>query len=580
MIQYLESDKKLGTVLPNIATMLGRNAGRLPDHTVYAEQKDGAYQITTWMQFYTDICNIACHLRELGFEPGDKMVIYSPNRLEMLEMELAVMASGGVSVPIFSNFQKETAELLIHYSGARFISVSGDIQLSRLSLTLQIKKIIMFDQTDSTVFNDLIPFRNLLKEVRDHSSALCMDSKPDDVCLNMFTSGTMGLPKCVQLTHGNILSQQAALDQIWNIDENDRFLSYLPWHHSFGGIFERFTALYHGAAIYLEPSLGKDPNLILNNFRDVKPSVFFSVPKVYQALISRIQSMPAEEGYFFHPGLKFVFTAAASLPQNISQVFDTHRVPVIEGWGLTETSPCCTLTDPSAKREQGLVGKPIPGVTIRLAEDGEIQIKGPNVMKGYYRNEEANATAFTDDGWYCTGDVGELTPGGLKLITRKDRVFKLVNGEKVIPTEMESLIQNKCHYITFALVEGSGKEYPVALLFPNKKALEHPNYEMTPDEGCFCPRSIEDLGKCLHGCLSDTNCSIGQKFARIKSAMIIDDELSIDKSTLTPSLKLAPKNVVNAYKAHLENLYGSDNKLEEDIYIIRLNKDYSIDQEA
>ena len=437
------------------------------------------------------------------------------------------------------------------------------------------KKIIAFDICEAPTMENLISFSELLTEIPSGENPLRLEAKPDEICLNMYTSGTMGIPKCVQLTHQNILSQQAALDLLWDLDENDRFLSYLPWHHSFGGIFERFTALYHGSELYLESSLGKDPAKIFANWKEVKPTVFFSVPKVYQGLVSLLQGNLEEEKSFFHPALKFIFTAAASLPANISQVFEAHNIPVIEGWGLTETAPCCTLTDPTAKREPGVVGKPVPGISIRIADDGEIQVKGPNVMSGYYNNEEANRTAFTKDGWFCTGDIGEITPTGLKLVTRKDRVFKLINGEKVIPSEMELVIQNKCLYITFALVEGGGQEFPVALLFPNKKMLEHPFFELTPEEGCFCPRNIEELGKCLRGCLSDANCSIGQKFSRIKAAMIIDDELSVDNNMLTPSMKLAPKNVVNAYKAHLENLYGATNKLDEDVYIIRLNKEHT-----
>ncbi|HEX7414360.1 MAG TPA: AMP-binding protein, partial [Bacteroidia bacterium] len=379
-------------------------------------------------------------------------------------------------------------------------------------------------------------------------------------------------PKCVQLTHKNILTQQAALQSVWTLDENDRFLSYLPWHHSFGGIFERFSALYNGCTIALESGYGKDPEVILENWKIIQPTLFFSVPKVYQTLIELTKADSKAEELFFHSQLKFIFTAAASLPKNISDEFEKRGVQVVEGWGLTETSPCCTLTDPSIKREQGVVGKPIPGVTIRIATDGEIQVKGPNVMAGYYKNDDANKTAFTEDGWYCTGDVGEITPSGLKLISRKDRIFKLLNGEKVIPTDMEFLIQNKCHYIMFAMVVGSGKEYPVALLFPNKKMLDNPHYELSPEEGCFCPRNLNELGRCLQGCLHDANCGIGEKFSKIKSAILIDDELSIEKNTLTPSLKAAPNNIMKAYKAHIENLYhAGELPLEEEVYIIKLD---------
>lgn len=575
-MQYLESDKKLGGVIPNIALMLKRNALRFSEKNVYSEKKNEKYESISWKIFFDDIQNIAANLKEHDFGKGDKMMIYSPNRLEMLELELAVMASGGVSVPIFAWFNAETAEQLIRHSDARFLAVAGELQLGRISPDIPLSKIFVFDDLANISSKNIYSFKELLKSNNNKNNSLSFDAKEDEICLNMYTSGTMGVPKCVQLTHRNILSQQAGLKLIWNLDENDRFLSYLPWHHSFGGIFERFTALYTGATMYLESGYGKDAKTILDNWKLVQPTLFFSVPKVYQSLVELTKLNTQAEETFFHSGLKFVFTAAAPLPKNISDEFEKRNIPVIEGWGLTETSPCCTLTDPKIKRESGVVGKPIPGVTIRIAADGEIQVKGPNVMKGYYKNEEANKNIFTEDGWYCTGDVGEITTSGLKLISRKDRIFKLTNGEKVIPTELEGLIQTKCHYVMYAMIVGSGSEYPVAILFPNKKMLDHPDYELSPEEGCFCPRSINDLGKCLQGCLHDANCGLTQKFSKIKYAMVIDDDLSIEKNTLTPSMKMSPKKVMEAYKAHIENLYGARNKISEEVYIIKLDTENNL----
>lgn len=572
-MQTLESDIKLGEVIPNIASLLDRNVKLFGDKMVLHEKRNGIYEGITWKEMYEDILNIAFNLHyHFGFQRGDKIVIFSPNRVEMLMLELAVMASGGIAVPIFAYFHQETAELLINHSDAKFLAVAGDIQLSRLSENLNLEKVFVFDTTNVKKFHQQHSFNELLTPRTDKSFVLDTSAYPDEICLNMYTSGTMGVPKCVQLMHKNILSQQAALAQLWNLDSSDRFLSYLPWHHSFGGIFELFTGLYSGATIALESGFGKDPKVILENWKLIQPTIFFSVPKVYQSLFDLTRQDKEAAELFFHSELKFIFTAAAPLPQKLSDEFEQRNVPVIEGWGLTETSPCCTLTDPNKKRHSGVVGNPIPGVTIRIADDGEIQVHGPNVMKAYYKNDEANVGIFNDDGYFCTGDVGEITPDGLKLVSRKDRIFKLSNGEKVIPSDLEKLIEMKCHYVSFAMVVGGGEDYPVALLFPNKKLLDHPDYAKTIEEGCFCPRNMEELGKCLHGCLHDANCGIGQKFSKIKSAMIIDDELSLEKNTITPSMKVAPKNVVNAYKAHLENLYGADNELEEDVYIIRLEE--------
>ncbi|MBM3416980.1 MAG: AMP-binding protein [Bacteroidetes bacterium] len=571
-MQVLQSSIQPGKMIPNIAQLLQRNVKMFGDHIVYREKRNDKYENITWNKLFSDILNIAYNLKSHGFSEGDKMVIFSPNRQEMLELELAVMASGGIAIPIFAYFQQETAELLIKHSDARFLAVGGELQLSRLSDNLELKHIFVFDDNCKKHFVNQHPFKVLLAGNSDENIHLNTNALPDEICLCMYTSGTMGTPKCVQLMHKNILSQQAALSQIWSLNKYDRFLSYLPWHHSFGGIFELFTALYNGATISLESGYGKDPKTIFENWKSVQPTVFFSVPKVYQALIDLTQHDKEAEDLFFHTQLKFVFTAASALPKNLSDIFESRRIPVIEGWGLTETSPCCTLTDPDKKREQGVVGNPIPGVAIRIGEEGEIQVKGPNVMKGYYKNDEANIGIFTEDGWFCTGDVGEITENGLKLISRKDRIFKLSNGEKVVPSDLEKLIEMKCHYISFAMVVGSGKDYPVAILFPNKKMLERPNYQVTPLEGCFCPRSLEELGRCLHGCLHDANCGIGQKFAQIRAAMIIDDELSLEKGTLTPSMKVAPKSVASTYKAHVQNLYGDDSPVDEEIYIIRLDQ--------
>lgn len=571
-MQYLESENKLGEVMPNIATLLDRNVKLFSDKIVFqAIDKSGDYKGINWKCFYNNIQNISYNLKKNGFQKGDKIVLFSRNCLEMLQLELAVMAYGGIVVPIFANFKKDTAELLIHHSDATWLAVSGEVQLSNLSPEIKIKHIYSFSPVANSLFNKIENFSELLIQRPENQNNFDYSIQKDTVCLNMYTSGTMGIPKCVQLTHGNILSQQAALSIVWDVKETDRFLAYLPWHHSFGGIFELFTALYNGATFSLESSYGRDAKIIFENWKKVKPTIFFSVPKVYQSLYDLTRESKEAENIFFNSGLKFIFTAAAALPEKLSTEFQKRGIPVIEGWGLTETSPCCTLTDANLKRETGLVGKPIPGVSIRIAEDDEIQVKGPNVMVGYYRNEEANKEAFTKDGWYRTGDVGKITENGLMLISRKDRIFKLSNGEKVIPTDLEKAIELKCHYVQYAVVTGSGEEHPVALIFPNKKLLEHPDYELSPEDGCFCPRSLNELGRCLTGCLSMANDSIGQKFAKVKSAAIILDELSFENNTLTPSMKVAPKNVVEKYRSHLANLYGDNVPVDEEVYIIELD---------
>ena len=559
----------------NVADLVRTNAAGFADRPVFAEKDAaGAYRPITWARLGDDVERVAAALRARGFKHGDKMVIFSPNRLDMLRMELAVMASGGIAVPIFAHFKQETAELLIRHSDARCLTAAGAAQLQKLSVSLDLQLVIALDAVDPDAFaiKGIVPFSELLAHPAD-GEGIDITLDPDALCLNMYTSGTMGVPKCVQLSHRNILSQQDALSATtwWNLDEHDRFLSYLPWHHSFGGIFELFNVLYRGACLFLESSLGRDAAEIMANWQSVQPTVFFSVPKVYQALFDLSRESPQAEALFFHGGLKFIFTAAAALPQRLSDEFERRGIPVIEGWGLTETAPCCTLTDPNVKRATGVVGMPIPGVRVRIDDDGEILVKGPNVMRGYYKNDEANAGIFTNDGWFRTGDVGEMGSTGLRIITRKDRIFKLSNGEKVIPSDLERAIEGNCHYVSFAVVSGSGQDYPVALLFPNRRQLDNPDYSVTPLDGCLCPRNLEELQHCLRGCLKNANCSIGQKFSKVRKAVIVDDDLSLEKSTLTPSMKVAPVKVLETYREHLDHLYDDTGMPPEDAYVIRLD---------
>jgi long-subunit acyl-CoA synthetase (AMP-forming) len=573
-MKQLNSVYQLGEIVPNIASLLNKNVNKFRGRYVYYEKNsDDIYKGIKWEKFYHNIENIAYNLKKAGFKKGEKMILFSKNRLEMLELELAIMAYGGIAVPIFAHFKQYTAELLINHSDATWMAVGGPPQIKNIGGGLkQIKSIIYFDEVIDDRFSHLIPFFDLLVDAPKGDSS-CFDHTldPDTICLNMYTSGTMGTPKCVQLMHKNILSQQAAIDIVWDVNENDKLLAYLPWHHSFGGIFELFTALYNGATYYLESSYGKDVDSIFNNWKIVKPTIFFSVPRVYQSLYEKTIISKEAEDIFFNSGLKFIFTAAASLPEKLSREFQKRNIPVIEGWGLTETSPCCTLTDPDVKRVSGVVGKPIPGISVRIAEDDEILVKGPNVMVEYYHNDEANKDIFTEDGWYRTGDVGDITETGIKLISRKDRIFKLSNGEKVVPTDLEKAIQLKCHYIKHVIISGSGEDHPVALIFPNRNMLSNPYSNMSPEEGCYCPRNLHELNKCLHDCLHETNCDINQKFSKIKYASVIDSELSLEDRTLTPSMKVSPNKVLEKYKTHLKNMYGEKVPIEEEVYIVELD---------
>jgi long-subunit acyl-CoA synthetase (AMP-forming) len=559
----------LGPIVPNVATLVERCALRYPQTTVFRSLRNGAFGGPAWSELAASIRSIAASLRALGLRAGDRVAIVSQNSLEMLALELAVLSSRAIAVPIFHGYPRHVLTELIGFCGARFLAVGTTGHLQRIDPSLGLERIILLDELSDCTSSDLVRYADL----RDASharaelgDALALDADANDVCLMQYTSGTTGTPKCVQLTHRNILSQAVALEPVWGLEAGGRLLSYLPWHHSFGGIFELFNALTRGATITLEPSLAKDPASILEHWRTVRPTAFFSVPKVYQSLIDLTRNDPDALGDLLHPELRFVFTAAARLPDPIARELESRGIQIVEGWGLTETSPCCTITGATHARTPGVVGRPIAGVSIMIADDGEILVKGPNVMRGYYENPVDNAAAFTDDGWFRTGDVGAIEEGGLRLVGRRDGIFKLSNGEKVVSAEIEHALQSACHYLAFAVVAGSGQDHPVALLLPNRQLLAG----ASAIEHCACPRSLEELSRCLSVCLAEANAGIVQKFARVPVALLVDGELSIDDGTLTPSMKVVAAKVLETYRDAIEELYATEAPSGGDVTVVPL----------
>ncbi|MFI5246856.1 MAG: AMP-binding protein, partial [Gemmatimonadales bacterium] len=419
----------------SIGGLLARNVARFGTHAVFSERREGAFRATTWEAFGRDVSSFAAFLTASGVKPGARVAVVSPNRGEMLVAEFATMSLGATYAPIFAGYPPAQVMGLLRQVDPTVVIVAGRDQLAGVHLGEAAHALVTMGPVDQAAVGPLVrggkvshtTFADALARSGDArpNVAAFLDSArridPGEPCLLNFTSGTSGVLKGVVLTHDNILSQQRALSAIWSVTSEDRFLSYLPWHHSFGGIFEKYTALFNGATIHIDDSRGKDFAVLQRNWADVRPTIYFSVPQVYQQLVTHVQTRPEDESVIFHPGLRFVFTAAAPLPSNVSAFFAAKRVPVLEGWGLTETSPCCTLTDLSEPRTvPGLVGYPIPGVTIGIAPDGEILVRGPNVTRGYFEDPEATARAHAGDGWFHTGDLGEFVGAALKLDARKD----------------------------------------------------------------------------------------------------------------------------------------------------------------
>jgi len=571
-MQGLKSPLSLGGITPNIGTMLLNNRDRYSDRNAFAQRQDGPYRHWTWQQMVSDVLNVAAFVLPAGDVQGDapdqRVAFISANCYHRLVSEMAVMATGMVAVPVFAGYASDLMSDLVGFADVgclvsdnlekiatlradclpgRVLAMTGsartaDSQLLEKLSGLGVSSVtFMDDLLVAGVGQDTNKLENRMREV-----------EPDSLAMIMFTSGTSSFPKGVQLTHRNVMSQQKALEILWKPEHGMRFLCYLPWHHSFGGLFERFFALHSGGCLAIDDSAGKDAARLLQNFGEVKPNVYFSVPKVYQEIVTRILSEPELGDRFFHDELKFVFTAAAPLPISTSEIFKIKGVPVVEGWGLTETSPCCTLTELSLERTPGVVGFPIPGVEIKLGNENEILVKGPNVMRGYFKRPDLTDEVF-NNGWFKTGDVGEITAEGVRIISRLDRMFKLDNGEKVFPARIEDRIAGRCKFIKYAYVFGSGQKHPSLLTFPNYELMSADGGGKLDQSDCVYPGCLGDLAACLGECI-EAEQRAGATFERVDAAVVVDSELTVEANQLTPSFKLIPRKIEEDFEKTIRAL--------------------------
>lgn len=558
----LESPIPLRTKHASLGAFVLDQSRALGPQAALMYKEEGRFVSLAWQDLLRRILQVFSFFEQAGARPGEKIVFCSENRQEMLVCELALMSMGLVHVPLYFGYKPQRVNQLLEFTQGQFLVVSGAEQLAKIDPAQAFRAILHFDEIqdealERTFAGRLVSWRELMARAAGDGELAAFRARVGRVdrealCLMMYTSGTMGFPKGVQLRHGNLLSQQEALEQLWGIRPGKRILSFLPWHHSFGGIFEKYFALYSGTCLVLDDSRGKDTALLLENWREVRPHFFFSIPKVFKEIVTQAQIDPRLEEIVFHDGLEFVFTAGAPLEAVVAEVFQEHGIPVMEGWGLTETSPCCTLTGGAGERRPGVVGRPIPGVSIKLAEDGELLIKGPNVMSGYYHNDEENERSFDEEGWFRTGDLGELVEDEVRIITRKDRIFKLASAEKVNPTAIENTLLGHCQLVKHALVFGSGMGQVCALLFPNQEGLL--GQASRHLAGCANPGDLCELSSCLDRCVAQLNAQLVRQYERIGAFVLIDRVLEIDRGELTPSMKIIPANVYHNYLDYVRPL--------------------------
>lgn len=567
---------------------------------------DGKWHNIPAATFVERVKNVALGLAGLGVRPGDRIALLSENRPEWSIADLAILSLGAINVPIYTTQALDQVEYILSDSGAKAMFISTRRLYKHAEPVLEkrsLEHLIFFEPDVAEDIEHGISLDTLDQKGRELAEqrpgvfeAYLQVVRPDDLATIIYTSGTTGEPKGVMLTHNNFMSNVISIGKGLPIGPTDVALSVLPLSH----IFERdgfYVFCYCGVSVYYAASFDQ----VGENLREVAPTVMTAVPRLFEKVYHRIiKKGMAEKGYkksifmsslavgqrygelkdkrkWVSPQLgikqklasKLVFSkwregvggrlryfvsGGAPLSPTLSYSYLAAGIPILQGYGATET--CIVSANRPGNNRVGSVGIPFEGIEIKIAEDGEILVRGPNVMRGYYGQPEATA-AVLKDGWFYTGDVGHLEKDGQLYITdRKKDLFKLSNGKYVAPQLIESLLKES-EFVSQVVVVGTGRKQPVALIVPEweslKQALAEAGEEGSKDRETLSkdPAAIKIVQKDIARLTAEL-----VDYERIRRVALLPNEFTIDGGELTPTLKVKRKVIDERYGDLIEELYS------------------------
>jgi long-chain acyl-CoA synthetase len=573
----------------------------------FNHRADGKWHNTPAAAFVERVKNVALGLAALGIRPGDRIALLSENRPEWSIADLAILSLGAINVPIYTTQALDQIDYILSDSGARAIFISTR-RLYKHALPVLAKRsmerLIFFEQEVGEDVDRGIALTTLEQNGKELAQqrpgayeAYLQAVRPDDLATIIYTSGTTGEPKGVMLTHNNFMSNVTSIAKGLPIEPTDVALSVLPLSH----IFERdgfYVFCYCGVSVYYAASFDQ----VGENLREVAPTIMTAVPRLFEKVYHRIiKKGMAEKGFkksvflksltvgqrygelkdkrkWISPGvrirqklasklvfskwregvggrLRYFVSGGAPLSPALSYSYLAAGIPILQGYGATET--CIVSANRPNNNRVGSVGIPFDGIEIKIAEDGEILVRGPNVMRGYYGQPEATA-AVLKDGWFYTGDVGHMEKNGHLYITdRKKDLFKLSNGKYVAPQLIESLLKQS-EFVSQVVVVGAGRKQPVALIVPDWESLNHALKEAGDADA---PKEHVELVnypaaiKIVQRDISDLTASLAD-YERIRRVALLPNEFSIDGGELTPTLKVKRKVIDERYGDLIEGLYS------------------------
>ncbi|MFH1225767.1 MAG: long-chain fatty acid--CoA ligase [bacterium] len=519
-------------------------------------------------EFLDQVDSLAGGLLKIGVIKGERLGILSENRPEWLMVDLALNKIGSVSVPIHATANQQLIEHILRDSGAKFLAISQNLFLKHQSaidgLTGLEKIIILAEQTEVNK-EKIILFKDLLKVGKIEETF----GESQDLASIIYTSGTTGEAKGVMLSNHNFLANVAAANQRVKILAEDKFLSFMPLSHVLERTAGSYAAIFNGAAIAYAEGIKQ----LVDNLKEVKPTILISVPKIFEKMYEKITNGIKEKNvlvrkFFFWSlkrkpkslgswladkliyhkirkvlggHLRFAISGGASIDEKILRFFKHIGVKVMEGYGLTETSPVVSV-NALDDYKFGTVGQPLAGVEVKIADDKEILIKGETVMLGYWQNQEETKEAMTEDGWLKTGDLGFLDLNNfLTIIGRKKEIIVTTNGKNVAPERIENVI-NLSPYIEQSVVVGHGQGFLSALIVPNYQAIR--------EKFTLSANAHEIIGQEI----SKTNEKL-MFYERVKDFRLLKEPFTIEADELTPTLKIRRKIIEAKYSKLIASIY-------------------------
>lgn len=590
----------------SVAQMLVDRITATPNAEAFRFPDGDEWTSVSWKQFGDRVDILAAGLIALGIEAEDRVALASSTRYEWVLADFAVMCAGAATTTVYPTTNASGVAFIVANSGSRIVVAEDRVQVDKLlehrTELPDVQQVVVFDgEGDGDWVLTLADLeergRGLLAESPDVVTGRIRGIRPEHLGSIMYTSGTTGTPKGVRLPHSTWTYSAAAIDALDVLGPDDLNFLWLPLSHTFGKVMLALSPL-----VGFPTAIDGRVDRIVDNLAILHPTIVAAAPRIFEKAHARIEGMVAEEGGIkkklfdwavevglkvscarqsgkdpsplvswqhkiadrlvlstirerFGGRLRFFVSAAAPLDRDVAQWFDAVGIVVLEGYGLTETAAASFINRPDAYRF-GTVGKPFPGTEVKIAEDGEILIKSPGVMSGYHDRPDATSEAFDADGWFRTGDIGEIDADGFLHITdRKKDLFKTSQGKYVAPSAISATFKGICPYAAELVVCGEAHPYCVALVGLDAEAVTG-----WADKHGLANRPLAEIARdqkthdMIAGYIDHLNTQL-DRWEQIKKFDIIDHELSVETGDLTPSMKLRRKVVLDHFTDNINALY-------------------------